>query len=251
MITDNTNWFWFIDWYRNRIFYNNKYFFYNCRFFDLTSKLSLTQKTFEILPKSIFLWFFISSDFEYDEGDALAAFLFNSMKVLTFFSSQQSFLVKTKATVTGSLKKWSSWYVLLAKSSNSPLNNVLSLLFLTFLPFAKNSLGLNKFKFLSSNNGNFSFFIKEIGYFSSMLDETYLDWHEKIYIDVQFKFKNLLKNNNYWFNFLFLKGMLQRVFWSSLGIVCSWGHSGWVANSIIWSENYWILFRDKKKIYYF
>lgn len=223
-------------------FFVNKYYFFNIWNFDLNQKLSFSIKSFYLMPKNLLISFTTPCDYMWEEGDLLGLFLLNGLKILTFFSFQQAFLFWAKNKIFGSKKKKSSQYILKSISSNSFIFFSLYFLVITVFPYLRVTKTDSTLKLLSGNNGIFSFMIKDINYFSDQLDESYIDWEEKIFISLNFWFSEWL----FWrfWRFFFLKSMWNWLLWSSINVNCAWGHGGWDYEKIIWHEslfnNFWL-----------
>jgi hypothetical protein len=95
----------------------------------------------------------------------------------------------------------------------------------------KISYGSERCVILSNSEGNISFSLDDIAFFSHYLNEKHLEWDKKFYLSFQWNFKTL--NNKVskvikFFTLPFIKSMVTRLLWSSLSLKCLRGHGGWL-----------------------
>ena len=150
------------------------------------------------------------------EGSSKIKWLFNSLKLTALFSEQKSFLKRTVSLQHQ--KKRSSGFVIGNKISPKYFLKTLYYFSLTILPFLSVS-SIEKFKLLSSTQGDFSFYLKDVSFFSHILDENFINWEKPIFFDFNLK----LKCNN-----ILISSLLKRIIWSSLGLQCFRGQTGWL-----------------------
>ena len=202
-----------LKFYKLGIFFSKqcRSFDLNCKFNGLLKKDSLSA--FNTIKKNYSIPIIpLPSDFFSKTRISL-----NSSKILSLISNSYPTLKPYKYILNQKKK-----ILILVLSNSVKKNKALTLLnsmILTLFPYIWNTQ-ISAFNILSDNSGNFFFFIKDISLFNSKLDETFLGWNNKIYFNIflkQYFFKNIYENN-----------IFNKIFFSSLGLVCKRGHGGWL-----------------------
>lgn len=215
----------------NKKNYMTKNFLFGVRLYDLKQKnyFIKSKELFSVLNSvslNVSVPIHLSSNFW---------IILNSMKIISFLVYQKGNLTKLK----NSKKKWlrenssilSYW---VTKKKNFFFLTDILVSFLPYLKISKNNFITD---FLSDTEGNFFFTIKDLSFFSNLLDETFLNWDK--FFNINFIIKNNLKL------FFFYWTCFNWIIWSSIGLVCWWGHGSWFNYSNIKIRNYSSAFKKK------
>lgn len=226
-----------------------KFFFQNYRYFDIKTKSNGTINWVNFLPTNFKYQVTLPLILDYGNSNFKLWTVLECLNIIKFFTFQKSFL--KKKLVLQQLKKKNSGFVLQSCVKKSYSYIWFYYFILTIIPYMKVSYGTERCSILSNIDGNISFSLDDIAYFSHYLDEKYLEWDKIFYFSFQWvfwKFNHKNKNMNF-FILPFVKSMLTWLLWSSLSLQCLWGHGGWLnfsrfpsvvfhSNSNFFAKNY-------------
>jgi hypothetical protein len=218
---------WKIKKLKNSDFINKK-FYSNIWIFDISTKSNNLITKIEQMPMSFKLNITLPLlPFNVD-GSNWLKLIFNSLKLLTIFSTSKSFL--SEFWMIQWNKKWIQGGVVVSHNYNFNNFNVLPLLSLVAFPYIWISEGESKFLLLSDTSGNLTFSFSEISFLAKFLTESYIGWNKPITCNLTFKkIKYFTKLNKY----PFVVAMLNRLLWSSLSFKCVWGHGAFTNSSVV------------------
>ncbi len=228
---------------------SNKLFLINYRFFDLNSKMNGSLSNVMFFPASFSTAVTLPLILLVGNADTKLRIILNCLKIIWFFTFQTSFLKKW--IVTQQIKKKNSGFVLQTKTVKAYSYDRLFYYVLTILPYLRVSYGTERGALVTDGLGGLTFTVDDITFFSHYLDEKHVEWDKKFLFSFQWVDKLRIKSKfSGWFFFLpFIRGMLFWVLWSSIGLKCHWGHSGWMefskfsstvinSNSIFFKKNF-------------
>lgn len=207
-----------------------KFFFQNYRYFDIKTKSNGTLNRTNYLPNNFKYQTTLPLILDYGNLNFKLRTVLQCLNIIKFFTYQKSFL--KKKLILQQLKKKNSGFVLQSKVSRSYSFIRFYYFILTIIPYMKVSYGIDWCVILSNLQGNMSFGLDDIAFFSHYLNEKHLEWDKKFYFSFQWVYKKNFSNLKSNFFFLpFIKSMLNRLFWSSLSLKCFRGHGGWLTFS--------------------
>ena len=206
----------------------DKLFLVNYRFFDLNSKMNGSLNNIMFFPNSFSTAVTLPLILTVGNVDAKLWIILNCLRIIRFFTFQTSFLKKW--IITQQIKKKNSGFVLQTKTVKSYSYDWLFYYVLTILPYLRVSYGTERGALVTDGLGTLTFAIDDITFFSHYLEEKHVEWDKKFLFSFRWVDKFRVKNNFIWrFFFLpFIWGMFFWILWSSMGLRCNWGHSGWM-----------------------
>ena len=165
------------------------------------------------------------------ESDSIGKlkFLIHSLRLIRFFTFQKSFI--WKKLILQQKKKKSSCYVLQTIAKKNYSLQRLYYFLITIIPYMNVVYGYDWLILISDTKGNINFTTNDISFFSSFLEEKIIGWDRQITIIFSWMWESIKiisTRQNFFLNIPFIWNMFSRLLWSSLGLVCGWGHGGWL-----------------------
>lgn len=205
-----------------------KLFLINYWFFDLNTKLNGSAWNVGFLPDTLLIYVSLPLLLFAGNTDTKLKIIVNCLWVIKFFTFQKSFLKKW--IVMQQIKKKNSGFVLQTKCVWSYSYDWLFYYIITILPYLWVSYGIERGALITDGWGALGFTIDDITFFAHYFDEKYVEWDKKFMFSFWWVAKRMWSCFTYWRFFLlpFVRGMIFWLLWSSIGLKCIWGHSGWM-----------------------